>query len=85
MSTVGERERLTQVRVVAYFQGTLNYRYLGNREYREGNSNVEEALLAAWLTRRGHSNQIIGKVLYELGKARAVSGSKTLYDANREV
>ena len=85
MSTVGERERLTQVRVVAYFQGTLKYRYLGNREYREGNSNVEEALLAAWLTRRGHSNQIIGKVLYELGKARAVSGSKTLYDANREV
>jgi len=85
MSTVGERERLTQERVVAYFRDTLNYRYLGDWECREGNSNIEEALLAAWLTRQGHSKPIIGKVLYELSKARAVSGSKTLYDANREV
>ena len=85
MSTVGERERRTQERVVAYFRDTLRYRYLGDWECREGNSNVEEELLAAWLTRRGHSKQIIGKVLHELGKARAVSGSKTLYDANREV
>lgn len=85
MSTVGERERLTQERVVAYFRDTLNYRYLGNREYREGNSNIEEALLAAWLKRQGHNKKILGKVLHELDRAKAVSGSKTLYDANREV
>lgn len=87
MSTVGERERLTQERVVAYFRDALKYRYLGDWEHREGgNSNVEEGLLAAWLTRRGgYSEKIVGKVLYELGKAKAVGGSKSLYDANREV
>ncbi|MDD3217320.1 MAG: type I restriction endonuclease, partial [Methanoculleus sp.] len=85
MSNVGERERLTQERVVAYFRDTLKYRYLGDWEHREGNSNVEEALLAAWLTRRGHNEKIVGKVLYELGKAKAVGGNKSLYDANREV
>ena len=85
MSTVGERERLTQERVVAYFRDALKYRYLGDWEHREGNSNVEEELLAAWLTRRGYSEKIVGKVLHELGKAKAVGGNKTLYDANREV
>ncbi len=85
MSNVGERERLTQERVIAHFCDTLKYRYLGNWEYREGNSNIEEALLAAWLKRRGHSKQIVGKVLHELKKARAVGGSKNLYDVNREV
>ena len=85
MSAVGERERLTQQRVVAHFRDILGYRYLGNLKDREGNSNIEEALLADWLTHQGHSKQIIGKVLYELDRAKAVSGSKTLYDANREV
>ena len=85
MSNVGARERLTQGRVVAYFRDALKYRYLGDWECREGNSNIEEALLADWLTRQGHSKQIFDKVLYELNKAKAVSGSKTLYDANREV
>ncbi|MCR9293324.1 MAG: type I restriction endonuclease subunit R, partial [bacterium] len=49
------------------------------------NSNIEEDYLTDWLKRQGHSDKIIGKVLYELGKAKAVSGTKTLYDANREV
>ena len=85
MSNVGEREHLTQERVVAHFRDILKYRYLGNWEHREGNSNIEEELLAAWLKRRGYEKKIIDKVLYELGRARAVSGSKNLYDANREV
>ena len=85
MISVGEREHRTQERVVAHFRDALGYRYLGNLKTREGNSNIEEELLTGWLTRRGHSTQIIGKVLHELGKAKAIGGSKTLYDANREV
>ena len=85
MISVGEREHRTQERVVAHFRDALGYRYLGNLKTREGNSNIEEELLTGWLTRRGHSLQIIGKVLHELGKAKAIGGSKTLYDANREV
>ena len=42
---VGKPERATQDRVIALFQNELGYRYLGNREYRDGNSNIEEGLL----------------------------------------
>jgi len=85
MSTVGQREILTQKRVIAYFKDTLGYDYLGHWKDRAGNSNVEEELLAGWLKRQGHSDKIIAKAMRELGKASALGGSKTLYDANREV
>ena len=35
--------------------------------------------------RQRHSDKIIDKALFELNKAAALGGSKTLYDANREV
>ena len=85
MSTVGEREIRTQQRVVAFFRQALGYAYLGDWKDREGNSNIEDGLLAEWLTRQGHSDRIIAKVLSELDKAASLGGSKTLYDANREV
>ena len=85
MSTVGQREILTQRRVVEFFQEALGYAYLGHWQDRADNSNVENALLIDWLKRQGHDDRIITKALHELGKARALSGSKTLYDANREV
>ncbi|MCZ6759118.1 MAG: type I restriction endonuclease subunit R [Gemmatimonadetes bacterium] len=85
MSTVGQREIQTQKHVVRFFRDTLNYDYLGNWKDRDRNSNVEEDLLRDWLTRQGHSGKIIGKVLYELDRAKALGGTKTLYDANREV
>ena len=85
MSTVGQREILTQRRVVAFFQDELGYAYLGDWQDRPGNSNVEEVQLTDWLKRQGHDDKIIGKALRELGKVAALGGSKTLYDANREV
>jgi len=85
MSTVGQREILTQQRVVAFFQNALGYAYLGHWKDREGNANVEAVLLTDWLTRQGHSNKIIKKALFELDKATELGGSKTLYDANRDV
>ena len=45
MSNVGQIERKTQDRVVKLFRERLGYEYLGNWEYREGNSNVEVELL----------------------------------------
>jgi type I restriction enzyme R subunit len=75
MPSVGQREIRTQQRVLAFFREALGYAYLGHWQDREGNPNVEEALLTAWLKRRGHSEKIIAKVLFELGKAVALGGS----------
>lgn len=85
MSTVGQREIRTQRSVIEFFKKALDYRYLGHWKDRDGNSAIEEALLTDWLKRQGHSDKVIGKVLFELSKAAALGGSKTLYDANREV
>ncbi|MGE0273734.1 MAG: type I restriction endonuclease, partial [Alphaproteobacteria bacterium] len=82
---VGQREIETQRRVLAFFQDALGYACLGHWKDREGNANIQEGLLTDWLKRQGHSDKLIAKVLFELGKAAALGGSKTLYDANREV
>jgi type I restriction enzyme R subunit len=85
MSKVGQREAQTQQRVIRLFQETLGYRYLGHWKDREHNSNIETELLSDWLKQRGHPDTVINRVLHALRQDRAVSGSRTLYDANREV
>ncbi len=85
MSTVGQREILCQQRVLAFFRDALGYGYLGHWRDRDSNSNVEESELTRWLKRQGHSDRIVGKVLFELNRATALGGSRTLYDANRDV
>ena len=86
MSTVGERELRTQLRVVEFFRDALGYAYLGHWKNRPDNGNVERARLGDWrLERQGHSGRVVDRALFALGKAAALGGSKTLYDANREV
>ena len=85
MTKVGERELRTQRRVVGFFRDTLGYDYLGHWQDRPDNRNVEERLLGDWLRRQGHGEGIITRALHELKRAAAVSGSRGLYDANREV
>ena len=85
MTTVGEREIRTQRRVVGFFQDALGYEYLGHRQDRPNNRNVEEGLLRDWLGRQGHDDGVIAKAIHDLNRAAAVSGSKRLYDANHEV
>ena len=84
LSTVGQIERETQNRVIALFHNELKYRYLGNWEEREDNSNIEEEILTAWLIKKGYSQNLIGKALYEFGKV-AGDQSKSLYNVNKEV
>lgn len=84
MSTVGQRERVTQNRVVRLFQKQLGYTYLGNWEEREGNSNIEEALLRSFLARQGYGEVLIGKAMYELQRV-AGDSTRSLYDLNRAV
>ncbi|MGB5025314.1 MAG: hypothetical protein WBO44_08190, partial [Saprospiraceae bacterium] len=59
MSKVGQIERATQNRLVQLFQQQLKYRYLGNLEKEEDNSNVDETILTAFLTKKGYSPTLI--------------------------
>ena len=84
MTTVGQKERKTQDRIVKLFETQIGYEYLGNWEDREGNSNIEEALLRKYLNSKGYSETLIGKAIYELGQA-ATNQSKDLYYINQDV
>ena len=68
MNNIGKKERETQNRVVALFHNELKYRYLGNWEEREDNSNIEVEILTAWLTKKGYSQNLIGKALVLRGR-----------------
>ena len=85
MTAVGELEARTQRRVIRHFRDSLGYRFLGNWHERPNNRNVETDLLTQFLARQGHSPALITKALDKLDKAAALGGSKTLYEANREV
>lgn len=85
MSNVGQLERKTQNRVVKFFTEQLDYDYLGDWEYREGNSNIETDLLTKWLKKRDVSEALIKRTLRKLDAAAALGEGKKLYDANKEV
>ncbi|MDE0186220.1 MAG: HsdR family type I site-specific deoxyribonuclease [Candidatus Poribacteria bacterium] len=85
MKTVGKKEFLTQQHVSSFFVRELGYDGLGNWKERPNNSNVETELLTKWLKKQGYSQQIIDKTLFEVRNAAGMGGSRTLYDANRDV
>ncbi|MEG3767113.1 type I restriction endonuclease subunit R [Alteromonas sp. 14N.309.X.WAT.G.H12] len=84
MSQVGQKEKETQKRVVAFFSEELEYDYLGDWTDRE-NRNIEASLLEIWLKRRNIDTSLISRALHELGKAAALGEGKSLYEANKEI
>jgi len=85
MSAVGQIEKKTQARVVKLFREQLGYDYLGDWTDREGNRNIEEKPLRAFLRdKQGYDDSLITRVLYLLDKA-AGDTSKSLYDRNHAV
>jgi len=84
MTPIGQSERATQYRVIALFRDELGYRYLGDWSDRAGNSNIEEKLLAEYLTRSGYSPAQISRALYLL-KTEADNHSRNLYGNNQAV
>ena len=85
MSIVGQRERATQNRLVAFFQNELGYHYLGNWHDRVGNKNIETDLLVANLKKRGVSQALINRAIRQLDTAAALGEGKKLYYANQDV
>jgi type I restriction enzyme, R subunit len=83
-SQVGQPERATQNRVIALFCDELGYDFLGDWTERDSNSNIEEDLLSAWLTRSGYTPEQISVALHKL-RAEADNHSRALYDNNHAV
>jgi type I restriction enzyme R subunit len=84
MSPVGQPERATQNRIVALLRDELGYRYLGDWADREGNSNIEEGVLSAWLTKSGYTPAQISAALHRL-RTEADNHNRTLYGNNQAV
>ncbi|MDO8723024.1 MAG: HsdR family type I site-specific deoxyribonuclease [Syntrophales bacterium] len=84
MSTVGQKEKKTQQRIVKLFRESLGYDYLGDWTDREGNTNIETALLSSWLKKRGVEDALVTRALHILEKTAGDTG-KSLYDRNRAV
>jgi len=84
MNPIGQPERATQDRVIALFRDELHYRYLGDWSDRDGNSNVEEGLLTAYLTGRGYAPAQISVALHKL-RTEADNHGRSLYGNNQAV
>jgi len=84
VATVGQPERATQNRVIALFRDQLGCRYLGDWTDRDGNSNIEEGPLTAWLIGRGYTAAQISVALHKL-RTEATNHSRTLYGNNQAV
>ncbi len=82
--SVGQKERETQDRVVALFCSELGYEYLGDWEDRQGNSNIEEALLHKYLAGKGYSDALIARSLDQL-RTTANNFQESLYTNNKNV
>ena len=84
MSIIGQPECATQNRVIALFRDELGYRYLGEWTDRQDNSNIEEGLLSAWLTKCGYTEPQIAAALYKL-RTEATNHNRNLYGNNKAV
>jgi type I restriction enzyme R subunit len=84
MSNVGKPERATQNRVIALFRDQLKYRYLGDWSDRPANSNIDEKLLADYLSGAGYSPEQISRAIYLL-KTEAENPNRSLYENNKAV
>ncbi len=84
MTTIGQPERATQNRIIALFRDELGYRYLGDKTDLPNNSNIEEALLTAYLTKNDYTRAQISNAIYKL-RIESDNPNRSLYDNNKEV
>ena len=85
MSNVGQIERKAQQKVIKLFTERLDYEYLGDWEYRDGNANVEVDLLTQNLAARGYEDNLINKAILKLTSDASLGGGRDLYEANQDV
>ena len=78
--SVGQREKVTQNRVIELFVNELGYTYVGDFTDRK-NFNIEVEFLEKFLIRKGYSATLIKRAVKELLDA-AGNQSQSLYDLN---
>jgi len=76
-------ERITQNKVIKFFQEKLDYKYLGNWEDRTDTRCVDESVLLSWLTGVGGYSEDLAKRAVKM-LTDATKGTD-LYVANKEV
>lgn len=81
MSKVGERERVTQNRIVKLFREKLKYNYLGSL-HDQDNSNINEVKLKEYLSEQCYSDELIRRAINSLIEA---AKKPDLYYANKDV
>ncbi len=79
---IGQRERITQHRIIKLFRDDLQYNYLGNWEDKPDNGNIEEPLLRKYLSERGYSLGLINRAIDHL-KSTANNYNESLYTNNK--
>jgi type I restriction enzyme, R subunit len=85
MSTVGQRERATQNRIVDLFRDRIGYEYLGNWIDRPDNRNIEEEWLRPFLLDvQGYAPALVSRAVDQLRRVGA-DQTKHLYERNRAV
>ena len=84
MSYIGQSERATQKRVIGLLRDELGYAYLGDWTDRLNNSNIEQGLLMAYLSKSGYSAAQISRALDRL-RTEAGNPNRSLYDNNKAV
>ena len=84
MNNISPSERETQNRVIRLFHDELNYRYLGDWTDRAGNSNIEDGLLADYLSTRKYTPAQISSAIHKL-HTEADHHGRGLYGNNHAV
>ena len=83
-TSVGQRERAVQDRVVRLLVDRLAYTYLGDL-HDTATDNIREDTLRRWLQGRGHAEALVTRSVEGLRRASAVGAGRSLYDANEQV
>jgi type I restriction enzyme R subunit len=82
MANIGQKERLTQDRVIQLFIKELGYNYLGNLTDNNDNSNINVELLRKYLLGQGYSIGLIESAIQNLLKT-AGDQQLDLYNLNK--
>lgn len=83
-------ERQTQNRVIKLFTdkkhpNSLGYDYLGDWQYRDQNSNIEESYLRTWLNKQSIDDAMVNNAIRQFKQAANMGDGKKLYHANKDV